>query len=76
MLTIMFQLPSPITERLYKVNEYWSKLLTHEGPGSLLSSLKKRNWALRIQGGVNLRNATNYERSRPGRRMNCRTEKG
>lgn len=56
-LKVTWQLP-PV-QGLYrkKADEYWSHLLGHEGPGSLLSALKARKWATSIYAGAPPRRA-------------------
>eukprot|EP00892_Ulva_mutabilis_P011819 jgi/Ulvmu1/9009/UM005_0100.1 len=51
-LKVTWQLP-PV-QGLYrkKAEDYWSHLLGHEGPGSLLSALKARKWATTLYAGV------------------------
>jgi hypothetical protein len=51
LINITFQIPSQRSRYLCKVQEYWSQLLHHKGPGSLLSALKARRWATDIWGG-------------------------
>ncbi|WP_185967940.1 insulinase family protein [Thalassotalea sp. PS06] len=54
-LVITFALPGLDTYYQYKPVSYLSYLLGHEGPGSILSLLKKRQWAMSLTsgGGVN-----------------------
>lgn len=44
----------PPVQGLYrkKAEDYWSHLLGHEGPGSLLSALKARKWATTLWAGA------------------------
>lgn len=44
----------PPVQGLYrkKAEDYWSHLLGHEGPGSLLSALKARKWATGLYAGT------------------------
>jgi secreted Zn-dependent insulinase-like peptidase len=52
-VTVTFQLPAELRE-LYgrKAEHYISHLVGHEGPGSLLSLLKRRGWATALCAGV------------------------
>lgn len=51
-MNVTFQLPC--LRHLYrdKPDHYLSHLIGHEGPGSLLSCLKKRGWATEIMAGI------------------------
>lgn len=49
MLSISFPFPDLNTEYLSQPGHYISHLIGHEGPGSLLSELKKRGWVSSLQ---------------------------
>ena len=49
---ITFQLPSLVTQYGRKADEYIAHLVGHEGPGSLLSALRRRGWATEVSAGV------------------------
>ena len=51
-IIITFQLPSLLQQYDRKSDEYISHLIGHEGPGSLLSELRARNWATEVCAGV------------------------
>jgi secreted Zn-dependent insulinase-like peptidase len=51
-LIVTFQLPPLLQHYDCKADEYISHLVGHEGPGSLLSELKARNWATSLCAGV------------------------
>lgn len=51
-LIVTFQLPPLLQQYDRKADEYISHLVGHEGPGSLLSELKARNWATSLCAGV------------------------
>ena len=51
-LHVTFQMPSLLKEYRKKAEDYVSHLVGHEGPGSLLSALKKKGWASGICAGV------------------------
>ena len=49
---VTFQLPPLQQQYDLKAEEYLSHLIGHEGPGSLLTELKARNWATDLCAGV------------------------
>jgi secreted Zn-dependent insulinase-like peptidase len=49
---VTFQLPSLQQQYDKKCDEYLSHLIGHEGPGSLLSELRSRNWATEVCAGA------------------------
>ena len=52
-ISILFQLPSSLEKQyLKKAEDYVSHLVGHEGKGSLLAGLKKREWATELSSGV------------------------
>lgn len=51
-ITFTFQMPSLMEEYGKKVEDYWGHLLGHEGPGSLLSALKAKQWATGLSAGA------------------------
>ena len=51
-LVLSFQLPPLLAQYGAKADEYVSHLVGHEGPGSLLSELKARNWATGLSAGA------------------------
>jgi secreted Zn-dependent insulinase-like peptidase len=51
-LNITFQLLPLLHQYACKADDYVAHLIGHEGPGSLLSELKARNWATGLCAGV------------------------
>jgi insulysin len=51
-ISFTFQMPSLLKEYQKKADDYWGHVLGHEGPGSLLSALKARQWATGLSAGV------------------------
>jgi secreted Zn-dependent insulinase-like peptidase len=51
-LNITCQLPTLLHQYASKAEDYVGHLIGHEGPGSLLSELKARNWATSLCAGV------------------------
>lgn len=49
---VTFQLPPLLMHYQCKAEDYLAHLVGHEGPGSLLSELKARNWATMLSAGV------------------------
>lgn len=62
-LTATFQLPCLFNRYHCKADEYIEHLVGHEGPGSLLSLLKRRGWATELSAGVG---EGGYDRSTVG----------
>lgn len=52
LLSLSWCLPSLDDKYLKKPSEYLSHLVGHEGENSLLSALKKRQWAMELYAGV------------------------